>query len=1146
MPREPRRRAARHAECAPASGRPNGGPDRAGAILVERPRTAGRRPGTDEPVDFSPQHAGFFGLRTPYLAFHTLTDLGADLDASTAVGSARPRALSRDRLRVGDRLRVLLEQPAIRDAIFVASPALHETISVWHAAPDSARGRAVERAVYRYVARMAARPTPFGLFAGTGVGAVGSRTRLTVAAQSAARRHTRLDMDYLVRLAEALARTPPIADRLRLLPNSSLHFVAGRWHYVEARQRGDARAHQLVAVEPSEALAATLDRAHTGATRAELAAALVSGGVRPAEAIAYIDELVASQILVPDLECPVTGEEPLSRLVADLRAYDPAGAGAAADTLAEVGRDLAAIDRLGPGVGPERYGAVARRLASFGVTVEPARLLQVDLVRPVDAATLGDDLVREIAGGVELLRRLCPAPPDEGLTRLRDAFIERYEQREVALVDMLDEETGIGSALGGSSRDMSALLQDIHFPGQAPATAAWSTRERWLLRRVGEALLDGRHELALSAADVEALAVPNPPPLPPALAAIVTLAGDPNGSSPRIVLQGASGPSGATLLGRFCHGDPAVRDAVRAHLAAEEALDPDAVHAEIVHLPEGRLGNILLRPALRGHDIVYLGRSGLPREQQIPVTDLMVSVSGNRFVLRSAQLGRRIVPRLTSAHNFMRHAVGVYRFLCLLQADGCLAGAAWHWGVLDALPFLPRLTHQRFVLARAQWRLESSELRALVSARGPARDEVVQAWRARRRLPRWIVFADLDNTLVVDLDNVVAVDAFVQLLHGREEANLTELYPGPDDLAVSGPEGRFAHEIVVPFTCSPPASPRAVSEQRPPLAESPPLQPGPARVSAPASAVRRTLGAASGLVRHALPGSAWVYVKLYVGRATADRLLQSVIGPTSRALAARGAIDRWFFVRYADPHHHVRWRLRAGAPSRLEAIRRAVEREVAQLHDTRLVERVAYDTYHREIERYGGAGGIDVAEALFHVDSEAVLDLMAAASAPGATADTRWHTALVSADRLLDDLGLDEARRLTVVRRLRAEWGTRLHVDRLVGRQIAKRYREVRTDLVRLLGGTAEAADAVSQVRDALAARTGRSAPLVERLARLQAEGQVSHPLDRLAESFVHMHLNRLLRAEQNLHEVVLYDFLVQIYTERIAREQATTRGGAC
>src|SRR5256884_9919165 len=101
------------------------------------------------------------------------------------------------------------------------------------------------------------------------------------------------------------------------------------------------------------------------------------------------------------------------------------------------------------------------------------------------------------------------------------------------------------------------------------------------------------------------------------------------------------------MHGRLYHTNHQPRQLVRSHLTAEEAVHPERAFAEVVHLPEGRVGNILSRPVLRGYEIPYLGRSGAPAARQLPLSDLLVSVQGERIVLRSRRLGRDVIPRVS-------------------------------------------------------------------------------------------------------------------------------------------------------------------------------------------------------------------------------------------------------------------------------------------------------------------------------------------------------------------------------------------------------------------------------------------------------------------------------------------------------------------
>src|SRR5207237_10620091 len=90
-------------------------------------------------------------------------------------------------------------------------------------APDSDKGRATERSLVSYVLRAAARPTPFGLFAGCTTGRLGERTCLRLDGGASYRRSTRLDMDYLWALAEAVERDPGLRAELDYRPNLTLY-----------------------------------------------------------------------------------------------------------------------------------------------------------------------------------------------------------------------------------------------------------------------------------------------------------------------------------------------------------------------------------------------------------------------------------------------------------------------------------------------------------------------------------------------------------------------------------------------------------------------------------------------------------------------------------------------------------------------------------------------------------------------------------------------------------------------------------------------------------------------------------------------------------------------------------------------------------
>jgi thiopeptide-type bacteriocin biosynthesis protein len=1050
--------------------------------------------------------SGFFVLRTPLLPFDELQSWSNTPRAPEAL--AHPEAPSAARRLLIHRLRALWQdRPDIREAVFLASPELDAALQ------RTTDNDAAIRGLLAYFTRMASRATPFGLFAGCSVGTPGQRTRLDLPPRASYHRHTRLDMDFLSALVGALDSDPVVRQTLRYFPNSSLYSVGGRLHYAESRLDQTGRAYHLVALEATPELTTTLERAGGGACLDDVAAALVDDDVSPAEARQFVDELIDSQVLVSDLGPDVTGPEAIHGLIA--RFAERAQFRSVASCLEHVRDGLERIDAAGVGGNlTERYAEVSLELEPLPARPNPARLFQVDMFKPTEGLSLGPLVMAEIARGVSILHRL--ADTDERHSPLRvfkERFAARYEEAEIPLVEALDEEIGIGFA-GQREPGGEPLLLGLDVPPPQPDARAWTARDDLRLSWLVDAVRTGKPEIDLGPADVEALGSPPTHPLPDAMAVFARLAAASaeavDRGQFRIYLQGASGPSGAQLLGRFCHADPNLHHHLQDHLRAEEALRPNAVFAEIVHLPEGRLGNILSRPVLREYEIPFMGQSGAACDRQIPVTDLRVAVRGGRVVLRSARLNLEVLPRLSTAHNFTLRSLGVYRFLCALQHEGRTWSLGWEWGPLERAPYLPRVVSGRLVLSRAAWNVPASELKPLLDMRGDAQFAGVHVWRQTRGLPRHIALADADNELVIDLDNVLSVDAFLHLARGRETAHLVELFPPPEELCVVGPEGRFVNELIVPFVR--PVTPVAVPSRR-----------------------FETQHTIEQVPRRFTPGSAWLYLKLYTGPTVADRILVETLRPAIDAALDSGCADGWFFIRYADPDFHLRLRFH-GDPGRLSSeLLPDLTYRLAPLVENGRIARWQIDTYVREVERYGGAEAILLAEQFFGLDSECVLAILE--SVPGDEGLVwRWKLALCGVDLLLDALGFDLTQKTNWARERRDAFAGEFRPDHRLRQQLGDKYRAERhalEDLWRLAHST-EAAQ--YPALDALRRRAEAMAPLVQKVDQLRRDGRLEIPLSDLAASYAHMHVNRLLRSEQRLQELAIYELLDRIYRSQLAR----------
>lgn len=1037
---------------------------------------------------------GFVVLRSAVLSVDEVAALGEGLRSARACRDDLDAALEGDRQELTRRLRAVVAEPHIRDALFVASPEVDRAVTAWlKGAPDGK----LELALTRYLARMGARATPFGLFAGCAVGEVAAPACLELGPHGDDQIRVRLDANLLAKLVEQLEREPELRGVLTYRPNPTLYEAHGRLRYVEAGDADGRRASRLVSVAPMAELDAVLSAAVQGGTVAALAAVIAgTGASEQAQARAFVEELIEAQVLVSELEPAVVGPEPAGALARRLRALAPSLS--VTSTFESVLDALSHAQSAAPGTRSARMRDATAIAGELGIETAGRAPFHVELVKSAPSLRVPALVLDELRTAIDVMHRLHPAGEQHELARFRERFEDRYGDRVVALAEALDQESGVGyPAPGAASRGAASGL------GAQPG-------ERFLL-----GLVTGTPQGADAVIDPLDPRLPETAllPLPDAFAAFAVLAAEDDEAIDRgefeARLLGVGGPSAAKTLGRFCHSDPVLERCVSAQLRAEEALDSDAVFAEVAHRPAGPAANIVVRPALRSHQIVLVAGSEAQGEARIVLSDLDLTLAGGEFVLWSRSLGRRVVPCLTTAHAASDLGIGLYRFLAAIEGQRSAVGMSFEWGRAAGAPYTPRVRVGRVILSPAGWRLEPSELESLAAGSDAERFAGVQLLRHARQLPRFVTLGSWDAAALIDLDNPLSVDLLLRTARKGQAAELSEYWPDHGCAAVRGPGGRHAHEFVIPFTVAP-----AHARRRPQFR---PLRHGSAPHTYP-------------------PGSEWLYAKIYGGPAGADRLLTDYIGPFVRRCTDAGDIDGWHFIRYGDPDHHLRLRLH-GDPSPLNArVRPALEATLAPLIESGLVWRLQFDSYQREIARYGGDSAIALCEQAFAADSTAVLALLDGEAAGQESAELRWRSACMGVASLWRDLGIDDTAGAALAVALR---------DRLAGpslseRSLSTRFRGMRGELEDIVGrGLRAEPDPGDLQALILGQRSTRMAPIAAALSRLEQSGRLERSLHEIASSLAHMHINRFLRGGALTGEVLIYDTLARVLRSRAARERA-------
>ncbi|HEY9261125.1 lantibiotic dehydratase [Chitinophaga sp.] len=1024
-------------------------------------------------------------------------------------------------------IREMYARPLLQEAVFLASPALYAEMMKWLAQPDSQLK--LPLALYRYLLRMGARCTPYGLFAGCATGRIGTHPS-AFSAPAANSRHkvARLDMEYLSELMNELVQLPELRQQLRFYPNNSRYQNGHSFRYFEYQLRDKKRYYFLSAFTQNEYINTVLTAAAAGARIEQLLAELVKLDVALEEAHTFIESLITHQILVAGLTPAITGEDGLSALMAGLRACEQPPA-----VLTALQRIQHLLHQPSEGVKP--YLEIKTLLTENFPAITAKDPVQVDLFFPTVTADLSSEVTDRLLQRLEKLAVLGTRGIPTDLQTFKQQFLQQYDQREIPLMMALDSESGIGYGIvSGDDSSYTPLIDDLVMPaGKNKDMLHWNAQTKFVWQQFLLAQQQQATVIHITDADLDELtAAVDAPVLPPFLSVLGSLLAPDAAALDRgdfqLLLKSCNGPNALALLGRFAAGDPALQARLKTFAQMEQALEKDRILAEVVHLPEGRTGNVLLRPQLYDYEIPFLGKGGVADDFLLPVSDLYVAVRDNSVVLRSARLNREVLPRLTSAHNFSR-GLSAYKFLCDLQQQQSLS-IHWNWGHLTEQSFLPRVVYREIILERARWYIPHHTFAALLRDHSP--EAALQLLKTQYRLPDLVLLSEGDNDLLIDLNNVFAGMLLINKLKKGNVVLYEQLF-NKDTRLLANESGFFCNEVIIPICNTGYKRAERMFSRDAELAGGAQGLPGtPGAGEVPASSgrpVKSGLPASPPIKRSFPPGSEWLYVKIYCGPKWMDKLLLTELLPLINQLQEAGLTDHWFFIRFQDPDHHlrVRFHLPHYRDSSGEVMQRLQEVLSAYL-ESDIVQKIQFDTYIRELERYGPAM-MSLSEQFFFHDSVAVVRLLSGIAA--SESRERWLLALKGADELLRDFGCTPLMKLQLLGELQQQFFAEHHGDAALLLQLNNKYRQHTRLIASVLDDNGNDYTLPVSSSEILHARGAAMRALAGKITAVHASAAME-----LLPHYLHMFLNRMFSANARLQELVVYHYLMKYYTSKVVR----------
>lgn len=278
-----------------------------------------------------------------------------------------------------------------------------------------------------------------------------------------------------------------------------------------------------------------------------------------------------------------------------------------------------------------------------------------------------------------------------------------------------------------------------------------------------------------------------------------------------------------------------------------------------------------------------------------------------------------------------------------------------------------------------------------------------------------------------------------------------------------------------------------------------------------------------------IPGSEWLYFKIYTGYKSADYILTDYLLPMVDTLKKDNIIDNFFFIRYGDPKFHIRFRLHTNDIFNYGTIFKRFADSMRNCVDSGIISTILCDTYNREIERYGESY-FESVEKIFSIDSYSILRILKLSQESETAEDDRWLLALLLADDMMDVFGYSIEQKYNLTKLMcenyKQEFG---FINSASMKQLNDKYRSKRKVIEVTLKN--ENASLVMYINELQNRKKSIESMSKEILYSQEFTKDVIY-------SLIHMTINRLFRSKNRLNELVICDFLQRFYDSEIAKRK--------
>jgi len=996
---------------------------------------------------------------------------------------------------LNDFIKFLYNDSTFKEAILIASYELYQT---WfeqinlNKIFNKNKINKLNYTLIKYFIRISTRCTPFGLFSTSSVFDIKNSDdseKFYIPNVRNVNRYSFIDLSFIFQIINEICKKIEFRSFHKYIINKTIYKIGNEFRYIETLSKNNEREYILSSIEIDEVLELLYNNIKEPLSTKDLSSFLANylEEISIKDIQNYIEQLIDNQFLVNEIDICLNEKNPLIQLIESLRKlHENSNSIELNNIILRLEKIKQKINELDKNIGnnDKLYQEIFSLADKFEIEYNKNQLINVNIQENIKHSFLQKEDLQTITKVVRIITKFMNSNDKSikqtNLNKFKEIFYKRYEEQEIPLVEALDNETGIGYIQNEvGSHDFSELIDDLVFTDKNNFNQEFNYNSK--IHKLWNDLILEAYSKNSSIIDLKKIDLSNFNENIDLLSNYFCVLLEK--SNELTYISSIEQHSSLDYIARFTNENISLDKCIES-IKKHEETDKDVIHAELLHLPNYRAGNIMLRKIERKYEVTYLSKSS-KKSYQIPINDLYLKIFNEKLIIISKSLKKEVKIYNTNAHNYHYNSLPIYQFLCDLQHQNTIS-CSINLGFINinTFNFLPRITYgEKIVLSPASWRITKKEIKSYIYDENNS--PITNYLLYKKKISRYIYIGEGDNKLLIDIKNKILLNILINEIKKNEHLILTECLYDPT-------KDEKSNEIIVPIF----------------------------RKNLKKSKNNIKNINSHNIQRKFIPADNWLFYKIYAGTNTLNKILLELVEPFIYTLKKKKLIKNWFFIRFSDPEPHLRIRLEISDNKNEKNISQIISifnlKFKKHVYNSSIW-KIELSTYNREIERYQGEL-ILFSEKVFYYDSEMVIKLL-----KNKSKNTIWLYSIKCIDTYLNIFCTNIEEKLQIIDQLYKSFLEEFKADKNLKKQIDLKYRNNINLIENIINHQIlpETEDIINEF----------STNIINYIKNNKLK---QRKIINLIDSFIHMNINRLIRSNQRLHELVIYGLLSKYYRMNI------------